>query len=96
MTENFVPSNSIEQNRFETISEFTWCLNRGNEVNFVWKGIDYWVIRYGTNNRITIYEPYKPETEVSFDTADDLLEYTISGDRLRDIITQVEVWDRTI
>ena len=30
------------------------------------------------------------------DTADDILEFNVSGDRLRDVITQVTVLDRTI
>jgi len=30
------------------------------------------------------------------DTADEVLEYMVEDDRLRDVITQVTVWDRTI
>ena len=36
------------------------------------------------------------ETEKWYDTADDVLEYMIDGVRLRDVITEVTVWDRTI
>ena len=88
--------NTPEQNRFKTISDFKWCINRGGEVEFMWKGICYGVVRYGTNNKITIYEAYKPETEKVCDTADDALEYMVGTDRLRDVITQVTVIDRTI
>lgn len=35
-------------------------------------------------------------TEKWCDTADEILEYMVSGDRLRDVITQVKVWERTI
>ena len=35
-------------------------------------------------------------TEKWCDTADEILEYMIGGDRLRDVITQVKVWERTI
>ena len=35
-------------------------------------------------------------TEKWCDNADEVLEYTIDGDRLRDIITKVDVTDRTI
>ena len=35
-------------------------------------------------------------TEKWCDTADEVLEYIIGGDRLRDVITQVKVWERTI
>ncbi len=88
--------NTPEQNRFKTISEFKMSINSGAEIEFEWKGQRYWIIRYGKDMKITIYEPNKPETEVSFDTADNALEYIVSGDRLRDVITQVTVIDRTI
>ena len=35
-------------------------------------------------------------TEKWCDTADEILEYMVGGDRLRDVITQVKVWERTI
>ena len=35
-------------------------------------------------------------TEKWCDTADEILEYMVGEDRLRDVITQVKVWDRTI
>ena len=33
--------NSLEENRFKTISEFKWCVNDGGEVEFEWKGNQY-------------------------------------------------------
>jgi hypothetical protein len=35
-------------------------------------------------------------TEKWCDSADEILEYMVGGDRLRDVITQVKVWERTI
>jgi len=35
-------------------------------------------------------------TEKWCNTADEVLEYMVGDDRLRDVITQVTVWDRTI
>ena len=58
--------------------------------------ITYGVIRYGTNNKITIYQANRPETEKVCDTADDALEYMLGDDRLRDVITKVNVISRTI
>ena len=88
--------NTPEQNRFKSISDFKWCINRGGEVEIMWDGIRYGVIRYGTNGKITIYEAFKPETEKVCDTADDALAYMVGADRLRDVITRVTVLDRTI
>ncbi|MEE1060481.1 MAG: hypothetical protein UH080_01490 [Ruminococcus sp.] len=39
---------------------------------------------------------YSPSDEMWGDTADEILEYIVSGDRLRDVITKVEVIVRTI
>ena len=81
---------------FETISEFKHSLNCGGEIEFVWNDITYGAIRYGTNDKITIYEANKPETETVCETADDALDYMVGLDRLRDVITQVTVIARSI
>ena len=81
---------------FSTISDFKECMRWGGEVEFIWKGIHYGVIRYGTNRKITIYQANCPETEKVCDTADEALEYIMGGDRLRDVITQITVMSRTV
>ena len=68
----------------------------GGEVEFVWNGIHYGVMRYGINNMITIYRMGYPETDMVCKDADEALEYMVGEDRLRDVITQVTVLDRTI
>ena len=88
--------NSLEDNRFKSISDFKWCMKCGGEVEIEWNGIRYGIIRYGTDDKITIYVWDRPETECCFDTADDALEYMVGSDRLRDVITRVTVLDRTI
>jgi type II secretory pathway pseudopilin PulG len=88
-----VPDGSMN---FETISEFKRSLRWGAEIEFVWNNITYGVVRYGTNNKITIYQANRPETEKVCDTADDALEYMLGNDRLRDVVTQVKVVSRTI
>ena len=92
----WVGTNSFEDNRFKSISDFKWCMKCGGEVEIEWNGIRYGIIRYGTDDKITIYVWDRPETERCFDTADDALEYMVGSDRLRDVITQVKVWERTI
>lgn len=81
---------------FETISEFKRSLSWGAEIEFEWKNVHYGVIRYGTDNKITIYEANKPETEKVCETPDEALEYMVGEDCLRDVITQVNVLARTI
>jgi len=100
-----VGPNSFEDNRFKTISDFKWCLNRGGEVQFDWKGVSYCCFGRvcpspGAQPRMVISQAGSVEvntlTEKWCDTADEVLEYIVSGDRLRDVITQVTVTERTI
>lgn len=91
-----VRSNSEEDNRFDTIYDFQQCINRGGEVEFEWKNVLYGVVRFGTDNMITIYEANRPETEMVCQTVDDALEYMVGGDRLRDVITRVRVLFRSV
>ena len=97
--------NSFEDNRFKCISDFKDCMCRGGEVQFEWKGVDYSCSGCicpgpGQKPRMVICQSGSMEvnarTEMWGDTADDILEYMVGDDRLRDVITQVKVWERTI
>ena len=88
--------NSLEENRFKTISEFKDCLQRGGEIEMEWKGVHFGIIRYGENQKITAYLWDQEGTDEVFDSADGALEYRVAGDRLRDVITQVNVLNRSI
>ena len=100
-----VGTNSLEDNRFKSINDFKWCMKRGGEVQFDWKGVSYCCFGCvcpspGQKPRMVICQAGSIEvntrTEKWCDTADELLEYMMGEDRLRDVITQVTVWDRTI
>lgn len=86
--------NTPEQNRFVSISDFKWCMSCGGEVEFDWAGQKYGVSHL--KEKIIIYLYNQPDTTRYFSTADDALEYMVGNDRLRDVITQVTVIDRTI
>lgn len=87
---------SPEDNRFETIGDFKWCLECGGEIQFCWKGQRYGVVRYGIDHKITAYRAHDAASERAYDSAEEALEYMVGEDRLRDIITQVEVIFRSI
>lgn len=91
-----ISQNTTEQNRFVNISDFKWCMKCGGEVQFLWRGKRYVAVRYGVNDKITICEAYNQSSEISYDSADDALEFMVGEDRLRDVITQVTVIERTI
>lgn len=100
-----VASNTFEDDRFKTISDFKWCMKRGGEVQFEWKGTMYGCFGsvspvVGAAPKMVICQAGSAEvntgTEKWCDSADEILEYMVGGDRLRDVITQVKVWERTI
>ena len=100
-----VGSNSYEDDRFKSISDFKWCMKRGGEVQFDWKGISYCCFGCvspapGEPPRMVIAQTGSAEinsrTEKWCDTADEILEYMVGDDRLRDVITKVIVTERTI
>ena len=80
--------------RFHTISEFKTSMRYGAEVVIEWGGKEYGI--WSEDNMIRITCPNEPEKESVFSTSDDALEYTLGNDRLRDVITQVTVIERTI
>lgn len=99
-----VGTNSFEEDRFKTISDFKWCMRRGGEVQFEWKGVMYCCFGCvppspGAKPRMVISQAGSAEvntrTEKWCDTADEILEYMVGDDRLREVITQVKVWERT-
>ena len=103
---------------FKTIDEFKDTMNRGNEIEFEWKGKAYCCFGkvqrdenapvqmliseacYERDGKYYNVESHKEvdfdKTEVWCDTPDEILEYIVGGDRLRDVITRVEVIDRTL
>ena len=101
---SYIRQNTAEENRFETISDFKWCVNCGGEVQFEWHGKVFGIwpqLRKAPAaplqmliSQILIDD--MEATEKWCDNADEVLEYTIDGDRLWDIITKVDVTDRTI
>ena len=90
-----IPSDKyFEENRFKTIEDFRFAMKCHSEVEFEWNDKVYGIAH--PDGTISVYEYYKPETEIVCHTPDEVLECIIDGQRLRDIITKVKVWDRTI
>lgn len=85
--------NSEADNRFRTISEFKECMIRGGEPVFMWNGVLYGVCFHKDGYCIAHLDG---EYEGIYNTPDDVLEYVVGNDRLRDVITQVTVISRNI
>ena len=80
--------------RFQSISDFKKSMRYGAEVVIEWDGIEYGIWSEGERIRITCAR--HPEYNRTFTSADDALEYMVGEERLRDVITQVSVLDRSI
>ena len=85
--------------QFKTPSEFKNSMVRGGDVEFEWKGIDYTISSVWPNDKMKF--SVGPCTRVEkdctvYDTVDELLEYKVGGDRLRNVVTQITVLDRTL
>lgn len=89
---NIMTQYDPEALRFKTISDFKWSMRCGAEVVIEWKNKEFGI----WSDRNTIRITSDRCAEQKFNSADDALEYIVCGDRLRDVITQVTVIDRTI
>ena len=94
MSKKLSQEERFEENRFKNIDDFKFAIECHSEVEFEWKNKIYGIAH--PDGTISVYEYYKPETELVCETADEVLEYMIEDQKLREIITQVKVWDRTI
>ena len=90
--------------RFKTIAEFKDCMHRGGEVVFEWNGIEYGafaILPYKDPEAENYYIAQSGDaelnraTEMRGKTVDDILEYMVGTDRLRDVITKVAVVERS-
>ena len=85
--------NRLEDDHFKTISDFKKCMRFHGEVVLQWHSEQYGVFWDGSRYCIAKKDG---SHEKWCDTADEVLEYMVGNNRLRDVITQVTVIERTI
>ncbi len=90
---NIILPYTDEAMRFKTISEFKNSITNGGEIVIEWGGIEYGIFRDHRDGRYFIGRD-TVESNVYYDTPDELLEHHVGTDRLRDVITKVLVIDR--
>lgn len=96
MDVRYFPYNA-EAWRFKTISEFKWSVDHGGEINFEWKGREYHICPNWPNGKVKYcITPLDTFEKTVYENAEAMLDYMVGSDRLRDIITEVEVTDRTL
>ena len=83
---------SDEEARFNSISEFKHYMNKGWLCNFDWMGKRYHVCSIWPNeNRLLSITELGSLEESDYQNVEELLEHRIGNDRLKDVITQVDV-----
>ena len=88
------PPYDPEAYRFHSIREFKESMRCGGEAVIEWKGIEigFW----SEKEPIRLTRSDLPGQEWIFENADEVLDYQIGNDRLRDVITKAEVLDRLL
>ncbi len=86
---------------FTSLEDFTDCMTRGGEVEFIWKGKHYCMFaeldQYpDAKIQKMLAEAYVDGSEQWVDTVDELLDCKVGEDKLRDVFMQIKVIDRTI
>ena len=91
-------NNIIGCTPFDSIEDFKFSLINGREIQFRWENIEYGVFHdYDEGEKaFFICEANKDNEGTYFETIDELLEFKIQGQVLKEIITQVEVCWRNI
>ncbi len=79
---------------FKTISEFKWAVDHGSEIVFTYNNKDYSITH--PDGLISICEENKFSGAKDYTNSEDVLNHLIDGKKLREIIKEVIVWDRTI
>lgn len=87
--------NIIDFSPFESVEDFKFSLIHGREIEIYWNDIHYSIF-HEKDNLYTFLEADKLETEVGFNSIDELLEFAIQGQPLKDIVTEVEILHRNI
>ena len=82
-----------ENDSFHSIAEFKECIIRGGEPVFSWNGICYGVCFHESGYCIANIDGSREKICAN---PDEVLEYMVGTDRLRDVITKVDVLSRTI
>ena len=89
--------NFIDFSLFESIDDFKFSLVHGREIVFEWKNVEYGVFHEGEGKEsFFICESNKDEQGRYFETVDELLDFKIQGQPLKNFITQVKIWHRNL
>jgi len=89
MKAQYVP----EENKFETLGEFKLYLSRGANVGFEYNGTEYGIEGHNDKYDIWIYDGGDIANDLSLE---EVLNFEIGKEKIRDIILQAEITERIL
>ncbi len=90
-------ANNMNNMNFKTKYEFKEMIERGCELCFEWKGVDYGIFPTENNQWVVcLVFTDKDSQDVYYDNIDDVMNHKIDNDRIIDICTKFTVTDRTL
>lgn len=82
---------------FKDTAEFKWVLDCGAEVVFEWNGKKYFVGRPSTDSKFWLAEAYVETPSIMMELSlDEVLEFELDGTKIKDLITEAEIIERTL
>ncbi len=101
---------AFDELAFESAAELKWLLSCRCEVEFIWKGKAYSITHFGGHHCICeghylkdgkaynlfSHSEYDISNAFESDDLDEIMNFEIEGDKLRDIATKIGIVDRTL
>ncbi|WP_034860770.1 hypothetical protein [Ruminiclostridium cellobioparum] len=83
----------MSNDNFKSIEELIDNVRRGGEVEFVYNNKQYSITHFGEGQekQIQVMEFYNYDSLVIYKSANEISEYIIESEKLKDIITKIEV-----
>ncbi len=82
---------------FKDTAEFKWVLDCGAEVVFEWNGKKYFVGRPSTDSKFWLAEADVETPSIMMELSlDEVLEFELDGTKIKDLITEAEIVERTL
>ena len=91
-------NNYVSEYSFEDIDDFIFSLLHGRDIQFIWNDIEYGVFHdYDSGEKaFFICEAHKDDVGTYLSTLDEVLNFKIQNQPLKDIITKVDVCNRNL
>lgn len=81
-----------DYDRFESLEEFVDNISRGGEIEFTYRGFKYSITH--SKGKICFIQIGNGSSRIVFDSINELLNYVIEGDKIKDIVRIINPYFR--